>query len=95
MKVMVSSPWGQKYRCLHNVLIQSEKRKMLLEAEENKMEMYEKEYEQVVADWKAGLPIRKQVSYFFFLLFSNSNNFKNDGPQFEWRLGKGLCIKSF
>ncbi|VDK87157.1 unnamed protein product, partial [Onchocerca ochengi] len=39
----------------------SEKRKMLLEAEENKMEMYEKEYEQVVADWKAGLPIRKQA----------------------------------
>lgn len=38
---------------------------MLLEAEENKMEMYEKEYEQVIADWKAGLPIRKQVSYFF------------------------------
>lgn len=42
---------------------------MLLEAEENKMEMYEKEYEQVIADWKAGLPIRKQVSYFFFIFF--------------------------
>ncbi|KAM3724492.1 Serine/threonine-protein kinase [Dirofilaria immitis] len=41
--------------------IHSEKRKMLLEAEENKMEMYEKEYEQVIADWKAGLPIRKQA----------------------------------
>uniref|UniRef100_A0A158Q818 Protein kinase domain-containing protein n=1 Tax=Elaeophora elaphi TaxID=1147741 RepID=A0A158Q818_9BILA len=41
--------------------IHSEKRKMLLEAEESKMEMYEKEYEQVIADWKAGLPIRKQA----------------------------------
>ncbi|VBB29056.1 unnamed protein product [Acanthocheilonema viteae] len=41
--------------------IHSEKRKMLLEAEENKMEMYEKEYEQVIADWKAGLPVRKQA----------------------------------
>ncbi|MCP9258668.1 BMA-GCK-4, isoform e [Dirofilaria immitis] len=44
-----------------NIECGSEKRKMLLEAEENKMEMYEKEYEQVIADWKAGLPIRKQA----------------------------------
>uniref|UniRef100_A0A158RCI0 TPH domain-containing protein n=1 Tax=Thelazia callipaeda TaxID=103827 RepID=A0A158RCI0_THECL len=41
--------------------IHSEKRKMLLEAEQNKMEIYEKEYEQVIIDWKAGLPIRKQA----------------------------------
>ncbi|VDK17288.1 unnamed protein product [Anisakis simplex] len=40
---------------LHN-----EKRKMLLEAEQSKLEIYEKEYEQVVADWKAKLPLRKQ-----------------------------------
>lgn len=44
------------------VQFQNEKRRMLLEAEQSKMEMYEKEYEQVVADWKAGLPIRKQAS---------------------------------
>lgn len=37
---------------------------MLLEAEQNKTEVYEKEYEQVVADWKASLPMRKQVQFF-------------------------------
>uniref|UniRef100_A0A915C9E9 Protein kinase domain-containing protein n=2 Tax=Parascaris univalens TaxID=6257 RepID=A0A915C9E9_PARUN len=40
--------------------IHNEKRKMLLEAEQNKLEIYEKEYEQVIADWKAKLPLRKQ-----------------------------------
>uniref|UniRef100_F1KTM9 STE20-like serine/threonine-protein kinase n=1 Tax=Ascaris suum TaxID=6253 RepID=F1KTM9_ASCSU len=40
--------------------IHNEKRKMLLEAEQNKLEIYEREYEQVIADWKAKLPLRKQ-----------------------------------
>lgn len=36
---------------------------MLLEAENSKLEKYEKEYEQVIADWKANLPVRKQVTF--------------------------------
>uniref|UniRef100_A0A0N5AZN8 TPH domain-containing protein n=1 Tax=Syphacia muris TaxID=451379 RepID=A0A0N5AZN8_9BILA len=40
--------------------IHNEKRKMLWEAENSKLEKFEKEYEQVIADWRANLPLRKR-----------------------------------